>query len=967
LAPKNKDGLPRRSFAYAPTDDPSTWKLPYLTASGDPDPAHLGGAVAALSEGGFRGQQADIPADALPAVKAKLRQAYKRAGNEVPASLREADDGDDEAEDDDEVLDPVEDTAEATPDDPDVEEPTEDAEPIVARDFEEAGVETLSQLAEAKGDDHYYGGWKGGKASSGGHPVGGGGGGKGDSKDKGAAAKSEKDSPAKGDYATHDANGRALIHPGKDGQLMLGDRPLVHNEGMLGHPDRNLSATTHADIDQHTTHLLTQAGNPVNADRMRVGDVITHAGPDGKLYGGRVEEKMGDVLTVRHPSGAVHNVYAPSTDKYGPKTTVMHHGGAFAKKGSEADSARAMPAGGRFAIKAKAYRGQEGFLIYGKDAYGRNISIHTTSRASADRIKAKLKNGEEISLKDFAHPGAPKMPTNGRGGLSGRHADRRNEGDLKTVYDRRGIGHTVRGEQKFDRKGLRIYESAETAAADETFREAFGDAADVTAVLLEEVGKRNSSTDLSMIQKVHDLTAQLGADCAPADGEAAAAVAEAEAILTEAAIEYTGEGALVTIVESGYEPAYGPAAFVSLREAGAVFDDATKSVWITPIRPGFGNKRDSFYYPAGPLREAVEAGKFNGRKMYVNHPTKSGETERPERDLRDWVATVRESVWDGKNNRPRARVHVVDDWAYERWKAAPEDIAFSIIGGGSARPGRVDGRDARIVESLDQIRSVDWVTEAGAGGALEFAESAAEEHDVKITDLTAAQIAALTPEQMRELIADAAGAKAAGDKAADDKGDKASDKAADKPEKKDDDEKPPAYVLALQKEIEDLKRAGVASDQARTREAAVTTAKAAAQVIAEAAMTESVLPKAVKQHVLATFKEATVGDGMAYADEGTLKAAVARELSRVAGLAADLTGDRSLVKGLGTPPGETVANPMREAVATRMAARFGDNSDAIREAKSSAARYATDAGEAGDPVAVGAGSQGVAARMAEKL
>lgn len=89
---QTKDGLPRSSFAYTPTDQPSDWKLPYLTSAGAPDPNHLPGAAAALSAGGFRGQRADIPASALPVVKAKLRQAYRRWGKsseEMPESIRE--------------------------------------------------------------------------------------------------------------------------------------------------------------------------------------------------------------------------------------------------------------------------------------------------------------------------------------------------------------------------------------------------------------------------------------------------------------------------------------------------------------------------------------------------------------------------------------------------------------------------------------------------------------------------------------------------------------------------------------------------------------------------------------------------------------------------------------------------------------------------------------------------------------
>ena len=92
------DGVPfpASDFAYVP--DPkksSTWKL-RLTAKpgGVPDAGIVGAAIAAIGKG-FRGKKAQIPAADMPAVKAKIRAAWKKANpgkkpEEMAAVIREA-------------------------------------------------------------------------------------------------------------------------------------------------------------------------------------------------------------------------------------------------------------------------------------------------------------------------------------------------------------------------------------------------------------------------------------------------------------------------------------------------------------------------------------------------------------------------------------------------------------------------------------------------------------------------------------------------------------------------------------------------------------------------------------------------------------------------------------------------------------------------------------------------------------
>src|SRR3990167_1535441 len=82
-ATKTEDGkaFPASDYAYVPDEaKPSTWKLRLTKVPGAaPDPGIVGAAIAAFSPEGFRGQQVQIPADAVAAVKAKIRAAWTKA------------------------------------------------------------------------------------------------------------------------------------------------------------------------------------------------------------------------------------------------------------------------------------------------------------------------------------------------------------------------------------------------------------------------------------------------------------------------------------------------------------------------------------------------------------------------------------------------------------------------------------------------------------------------------------------------------------------------------------------------------------------------------------------------------------------------------------------------------------------------------------------------------------------------
>ncbi|GAH56668.1 unnamed protein product, partial [marine sediment metagenome] len=79
--------------------------------------------------------------------------------------------------------------------------------------------------------------------------------------------------------------------------------------------------------------------------------------------------------------------------------------------------------------------------------------------------------------------------------------------------------------------------------------------------------------------------------------------------------------------------------FMPLTEA--TFDKGRATV--TVIKAGF-NYDKSRYYPKEMLQR--DYGIFEGLKMYADHPTETEEKERPERSIREWVATLKDVTCD---------------------------------------------------------------------------------------------------------------------------------------------------------------------------------------------------------------------------------------------------------------------------------------------------------------------------------
>lgn len=199
----------------------------------------------------------------------------------------------------------------------------------------------------------------------------------------------------------------------------------------------------------------------------------------------------------------------------------------------------------------------------------------------------------------------------------------------------------------------------------------------------------------------------LVAEADPSESGSPAVQIEEGAASAETALAETFAGALVGIAEAA--------------DGDAAPDAVPMMVDVALIEPGFGNDRDRNFYPKEVIQR--DAGVLVGAKMYETDHRPS------EKSTRTWVSTIKAIKGFTESGAPIGEVVVHDEGFAKRIRALKaagmiERMESSILGKGLARKGKVDGRDANVIESITEIQSVDWVTRAGAGGrALSISES----------------------------------------------------------------------------------------------------------------------------------------------------------------------------------------------------------------------------------------------------
>jgi len=164
----------------------------------------------------------------------------------------------------------------------------------------------------------------------------------------------------------------------------------------------------------------------------------------------------------------------------------------------------------------------------------------------------------------------------------------------------------------------------------------------------------------------------------------------------------------------------------------AKFDKGRATVVV--IKAGFNASEDR-YYPADMLKRDYKV--FEGMKMYADHPTEEEDKARPERSIKDWVATLSEVTCD-ESGTVTGVAEIVEPWLMQklaslRDKEMLTEMGISINAVGSASKSTIEGKETLVIEKLVACRSVDFVTEPGAGGVVTLYES--ERNDIDLVEI----------------------------------------------------------------------------------------------------------------------------------------------------------------------------------------------------------------------------------------
>jgi hypothetical protein len=179
---------------------------------------------------------------------------------------------------------------------------------------------------------------------------------------------------------------------------------------------------------------------------------------------------------------------------------------------------------------------------------------------------------------------------------------------------------------------------------------------------------------------------------------------------------------------------------LSLEEAQLVEDaERTKLLPLHILRPCIGRGRGRHIYEAKMLRE--NAHKFSGWRQYIDHlsPEARRAAKGLPRSIRDLGGRIVESYWDGDVPADPGKGFgqgAVIGWSLptpfirELAENDPELVEASISANATGvQPTTRDGQRAWLVEGIEDKGSVDWVTEAGAGGRVVQLMEAAYEED----------------------------------------------------------------------------------------------------------------------------------------------------------------------------------------------------------------------------------------------
>jgi len=262
---------------------------------------------------------------------------------------------------------------------------------------------------------------------------------------------------------------------------------------------------------------------------------------------------------------------------------------------------------------------------------------------------------------------------------------------------------------------------------------------------------------------------------------------------------------------------------------------------LVVIQPGFNASKER-YYPAETL--ARDFSIFEGAKMFADHATEAEEKDRPERSIKDWVATLK-NVRVDEQGKVIGDAVVIESWMQEklatlRDKGLLSEMGVSINAVGTAVRSTIEGIKTNFIEKLDRLRSVDFVTWPGAGGMVTLYE-ADKEHDVDLINLES--LKERRPDLVKQI---ESVAKA-----------EIVQEVKRKMELEEQVKDLEGKVETLTTENEDLKNKMTEADKAKV--------KAEAQAKIKEAIDKAELPDAAKVRLVESFKDAETDEGVAEA------------------------------------------------------------------------------------------------------
>ena len=164
---------------------------------------------------------------------------------------------------------------------------------------------------------------------------------------------------------------------------------------------------------------------------------------------------------------------------------------------------------------------------------------------------------------------------------------------------------------------------------------------------------------------------------------------------------------------------------------GAI-NETTREVPVIIIQEGLGNSRDKNFYTQEAFTKSYKL--FDGAQCYADHPTKTEESDRPERSTRDLIGYYKNpEVIDFKGKKAiKATLKINDGESYNwAWDLVKEAIAYakeypdkdlvgiSINASGLTEAGTgTDDLSINYVKEITDVFSADVVTKPGAGGKI---------------------------------------------------------------------------------------------------------------------------------------------------------------------------------------------------------------------------------------------------------